>query len=181
MMAVAFHVHSFIKTNDESQRIPKAIAFVKDYVIHPSASKSFCDKESLKVYGLMPSQKGKVTQDELGAIAQYMFSHFTQDNLNEAQALENKLNAMPEGERLALQNNCLTCHKVNKHIVGPSFRTIAAQKGNTLAVLVHSIKNGSANKYTSSKGAMMPAFKNLSVKDTQTIVEWILHLKKDEK
>ena len=180
MMAVAFHVRSFIKTEDESQRVPKAIAFVKDYVINPSASKSFCDKESLKSYGLMPSQKGKVTQDELQAIGEYMFSHFTQENLNEAQLLENKLNAMPKGERLALQNNCLSCHKVDRKIVGPAFRDVARKKGNSLEVLVHSVKNGSKKKYASSKGAIMPAFTQLSDADVKTISEWILSLK-DEK
>jgi len=177
MMAVAFHVRSFIKTEDESQRIPKAIAFVKDYVINPSASKSFCDKESLKSYGIMPSQKGKVTQDELQAIAEYMFSHFTQKNLNEAQLLENRLNAMPKGERLALKNGCLSCHKVDKRIVGPAFKDIARRKGNSLALLMHSIKNGSKKKYASSKGAIMPAFKKLSDADVKIIAQWILSLK----
>ena len=177
MMAVAFHVRSFIKTEDESQRIPKAIAFVKDYVVSPSVSKSFCDKESLKSYGLMPSQKGKVTQDELQAIAEYMFAHFTQKNLNEAQLLENKLNAMPKGERLALQNNCLSCHKVERKIVGPAFRDVAHRKGNSLEVLMQSIKNGSKKKYASSKGAIMPAFKKLRDADVKTIAEWILSLK----
>ncbi|MBA1432425.1 MAG: c-type cytochrome [Epsilonproteobacteria bacterium] len=169
MMAVAFHIKSFIKTEDESQRIPKAIAFVKDYVINPSASKSFCDKKSLESYGVMPSQKGKVTQDELQAIAEYMFSHFTQKNLNEAQLIQNRLNAMPKGERLALQNNCLSCHKVNKKIVGPALRDVASKKGNTLEVLMNSIKNGSKKKYATSKGAIMPAFKKLSDADAKTI------------
>jgi len=177
MMAVAFHIKGFIKTEDESQRIPKAIAFVKDYVVNPSASKSFCDKESLKTYGVMPSQKGKVTQDELQAIAEYMFSHFTQKNLNEAQMLQNRLNAMPKGERLALQNNCLSCHKVDKKIVGPAFTDVASRKGNSLEVLIHSIKNGSKKKYATSKGAIMPAFKKLSDADVKTIAAWILSLK----
>ena len=183
MMAVAFHIIGFIKTGDESQRIPKAIAFVKDYVVAPSASKSFCDKASLKSYGVMPSQKGKVTQEELQAIAEYMFSHFTQKNLDEAQLLQNKLNAMPKGERLALQNGCLSCHKIDKHIVGPAFKDIATKKGDSLAVLIHSIKNGSKKKYATSKGAMMPAFKKLSDADVKTLGEWILSLKvqKDKK
>lgn len=180
MMAVAFHIKGFIQTGDESQRIPKAIAFVKDYVINPSASKSFCDKASLKSYGVMPSQKGKVTQDELQAIAEYMFSHFTQKNLNEAQLIQNRLNAMPKGERLALKNNCLSCHKVDKKIVGPAFKDIATQKGNSLEVLMQSIKNGSKKKYASSKGAVMPAFKNVSDADVKTIATWILSLKEQK-
>ncbi len=183
MMAVAFHIKGFIKTGDESQRIPKAIAFVKDYVVSPSASKSFCDKESLKSYGVMPSQKGKVSQDELQAIAEYIFSHFTQKNLDEAQLLQNKFNSMPKGEYLAQKNNCLTCHKIDKHIIGPAFRDVAMKQGNSLEVIMKSIKNGSKKKYTNSKGAIMPAFKKLSDADIKTLGEWVLSLKlqKDKK
>ena len=177
MMAVAFHIRAFIKTGDESQRIPKAIVFVKDYVITPSASKSFCDKASLKSYGVMPSQKGKVSQDEVQAIAEYMFAHFTQKNLNEAQLIQNRLNAMPKGERLALQHNCLSCHKIDKHIIGPAFRAVAMKKGNSLEVLMHSIQNGSKKKYADSKGAIMPAFKKLNDADSKTLGEWVLSLK----
>ena len=181
MMAVTFHIRDFIKAPNASEKIPKAIAFIKDYVIHPSASKSFCDKQSLKTYGVMPSQKGKVTQDELEAIATYMFEHFTMQNLNDAQNLQNKLNAMPKGERLAMKNNCFSCHKVDKKIVGPAFSTIADKEGNTLSVLMHSIKNGSAKKYASSKGAIMPAFKKINDADVKTIAQWILSLKKQQK
>ena len=83
----------------------KAKEFLKDYVINPSTSKSYCDKQSLKTYGVMPSQKGKVTQDELEAIASYMFEHFTQQNLAKEQAIINKLRAMPKGKQIALKNN----------------------------------------------------------------------------
>ncbi|QOP46414.1 c-type cytochrome [Sulfurimonas paralvinellae] len=178
MMAVAFHIRDFIKAPNESEKVPRAISFVKDYVIKPSVSKSFCDKHSLESYGVMPSQKGKVSEDELEAIAEYMFEHFTLKNLNDAQALQNKLNAMPKGERLALQNNCLSCHKVDKKIVGPSFKTIANTKGNSEKSLIQSIHNGSKGKYASSNGAIMPAFKSLSDDDLKIIVEWILSFKK---
>ncbi|SFV75807.1 cytochrome c class I [hydrothermal vent metagenome] len=181
MMAVAFHVKNFVPANNESERIPNAIAFVKDYVIAPSRSKSFCDKESLDSYGVMPSQKGKVTQDELQAIAQYIFFHFTQKNLDEAQQIQNKLNAMPKGERLVLTNGCLACHRVDKKIVGPAFQDIAKKKGNSLDVLIHSIKNGSKNKYVTSKGAIMPSFKKLNDDDIKTIAQWILSLNKESK
>ncbi len=175
MMAVAFHIKDFIHASSESDKIPKAIEFVKDYVIHPSASKSFCDKESLKEYGVMPSQKGKVTQDELQAIAEYMFSHFTVKNLTAAQALANRLAKMPQGQRLALQNNCFSCHKKDKKLVGPSFETIAKRYNGKITTIEQSIKNGSHKKYKSSRGAIMPAFgKKLSDKEIKSISEWIV-------
>jgi len=177
MMAVTFHIKDFIKVSNDSEKIPKAIEFVKDYVIYPSVSKSFCDKQSLKTYGVMPSQKGKVTQDELEAIATYMFEHFTMQNLNDAQELQRKLRAMPRGKQLALKYKCFSCHKIDKKIVGPSFKTIAKRKGNTILTLINSIKNGSKNKYNISKRAIMPPFKNINNSDLEIISKWILSFK----
>jgi cytochrome c len=176
MMAVAFHVKGFMHVNDESLRIPKAIEFVREYVVHPSREKSLCDKASLASYGLMPSQKGNVSDDELHAIAEYMFSHYTQKNLNEAQNVRNRLNAMPKGERLALKNNCMSCHRIDKKIVGPSLKDIAERYKNEPQKLVESIKNGSSKKWNSSHGAVMPAFKKLSEEELEILQKWILSL-----
>ncbi|NPA66407.1 MAG: c-type cytochrome [Epsilonproteobacteria bacterium] len=174
MMAVAFHVKDFIKVSNESDRIPKAIEFVKDYVLYPDAKKSFCDKKSLQTYGVMPSQKGNVSEDELQAIATYMFEHFTVKNLNEAQALQNKLNHMPKGEKLAIKYNCLGCHKPNKDLVGPSFAKIAKRYKNNPIQIKKSIEEGSIHKWDDSKNIPMPSFKDkISPEDIQILVKWI--------
>jgi len=174
MMAVSFHIVGFMQTPDESMRVPKAIAFVKDYVINPSASKSFCDKKSLEDYGIMPSQKGNVTEGELVAISRYMFSHFTQKNLDKAQKELNKFEKMPAGKKIALKNNCLTCHRIDKDLVGPSFKKIADKYQNAHDIILQGIQNGSRKKWVSSKGAIMPPFKKLSDKELQTVTKWIL-------
>jgi len=108
MIAVALHVKSFIETENESQRVPKAKEFVKDYVLYPDIKKSFCDKASLESYGVMPSQKDKLSNDELDAIASYMFEHFTQENLTKEQAILNRLAAMPKGKLLAIKKTVST-------------------------------------------------------------------------
>lgn len=174
MMAVSFHIINFIQTNNESEKVPKAIEFVKDYVINPDISKSFCDKQSLESYGLMPSQKGNVTSDELEAIAKYMFIHFTQENLSKAQETENRLREMPKGKLLAVKNGCLTCHRIDKDLVGPSFKRVALKYNDNAEVIENSIKNGSSKIYENLRGAVMPAFKNISDEDIKTIAEWIL-------
>jgi cytochrome c len=174
MMAVAFHIKDFIKASSESDKIPKAIDFVKDYVVNPSASKSFCDKKSLQTYGVMPSQKGKVTQDELEAIAEYMFSHYTVKNLTEAQDLQNRLMQMPKGKRLALQNNCLSCHKAKRDLVGPSFHKIAERYKGKTAIIQQSIAEGSRGKWQGYHGAIMPPFgKKIDKADQQIVAQWI--------
>jgi len=171
MMAVAFHVHSFVKPKDESQRTPMAIAFVTDYVQNPALDKSFCDKESLKRYGLMPSQKGKVTIAETKAIASYAFSHYTTQNFLKVQKEKAAFDNLSDGEKLALKYKCLGCHKLDVDTVGPSFTAIGQRYKNTQEIIEKSIKNGSSKKWGSR---VMPAFKELSKEELQTLSSWIL-------
>ncbi len=174
MMAVSFHVHNFVKPSDESQRTSKAIAFVVDYIHNPSFEKSFCDKDSLKRYGLMPSQKENVTTDEAKAIASYMFDYFTQANLSKIQKEKAKYNAMSPAKKIAISYRCLGCHDTNKKKVGPSFIDIASKYKNSKKELISSIKNGSKENWKSSNGAIMPPFKQISDKDLNLLSEWIL-------
>jgi len=177
MMAVAFHVYSFVKPSNESQRGSKAIEFVSDYALNPSLEKSFCDKDSLKRYGLMPSQKGIVTEDEVQAIASYMFKHFTQENLTQIQEDIAVYEALPAGKKLALKYKCLGCHRVDKKIVGPSFIDVAS-KYKDAENIINSIKNGSKSNWENSKGVIMPSFKNISDEDLKILSDWILKSRK---
>ena len=172
MMAISHHVFNKVSAKNESERMLNAIAFVKDYVLNPSVSKSFCDKDSLKKYGVMPSQKGNVDEDELEAIASYIFKHFTQKNLTEILEAKERLNAMSKGERLALKNNCLGCHRVDKKLVGPSFKDISAKYHNNIDKITYSIINGSSKKWTTR--GVMPSFKSLSKADVEVLSKWIL-------
>jgi len=176
MMAVAFHIKGFMDTSNESQRVPKAIEFVKDYVINPSESKSFCDKESMYRYGLMPSQKGLVSQEELDAITSYMFKHYTQENLTKKQADLNRLAAMPKGQRVAIKYKCLGCHRIDKNFIGPSFNSIASQHKNSKLSISKSILNGSQNRYKESKGVRMPAFSHLSEEEVNELMKFCFSL-----
>jgi len=174
MMAVAFHVRSFVEPTNESQRISKAIEFVVDYVENPSLEKSFCDRESLQHYGLMPSQKENVTTGELKAIASYMFKHFTQENLTQIQKDKAAFDTLPKGEKLALKYKCIGCHKMNVDTVGPSLVSIEKRYKTDEKSISFSIKNGSSMKW--NRG-VMPAFKQLNQEELQTLSEWVLKSK----
>ncbi len=174
IMAVSFHIRDFIKVSDESQKIPKSIEFVTDYALNPSAEKSFCDKESLKSYGVMPSQKGKVSEDELKAIATYMFHMYTPENLAEASRAKAELAKMPSGQRLALKYKCLSCHRVERDVVGPSFENIAKRYNKITKQIEESIKNGSRKRWESSKGAIMPAHKEITSDELKDLSAWIV-------
>jgi cytochrome c len=174
IMSVSFHVHNFVKPQDESQRTTKAIEFVSDYVFNPSLEKSFCDKESLKKYGLMPSQKDKLTKDEAKAIASYMFKHFTQENLTKIQKEKAEYDALPDGKKVALKNGCLGCHSIDRKRVGPMFKDIANRYKDNKQEIIKSIKNGSKKRWESSNGAVMPSYEKINDKDLQILSEWIL-------
>jgi len=54
----------------------KAVAFISDYVLDPSSTKAVCMPQKIQRFGLMPSQKGNVTQSELKTISEWMYDNF---------------------------------------------------------------------------------------------------------
>ena len=56
----------------------KGVEFIKDYVMNPSEKKAICMPNKIKRFGLMPSQKGVVTPEELEEIANWMFENYPQ-------------------------------------------------------------------------------------------------------
>ena len=63
MDAVVFHINLAMENDKEKK------AFIADYVLNPDASKSVCESNKVAQFGVMPSQKGKVSKDELELIA----------------------------------------------------------------------------------------------------------------
>ena len=179
MMAVTFHLKDFIKANDPSAHEAKIVKFVQDYVINPSRSKSFCDKASLDSYGLMPSQKGKVTSDELEAIAKYMYATYDNQKMLKIMQEQQRLARMPLYQRVLEQQRCENCHDINKDKVAPSFISISKKYSSTKP-LIESIKNGSKGKWKNFK-LIMPPFKKMTDKDIEGMAKWILELKNKDK
>jgi cytochrome c551/c552 len=176
MMAVSFHVYNFVKPQDESQRVTKAIEFVTDYIFNPSFEKSFCDKDSLKRYGLMPSQLNNLTTDEAKAISSYMFTYFTQETLTKVQKEKAAYNALAPGKKIAIKNSCLGCHGIDKKKVGPAFIDIAKKYKNDEDAMIDSIKNGSKEKWKNSNGAVMPTFKKINNQELEILSKWIMNV-----
>ncbi|MFT7824053.1 MAG: hypothetical protein ABXS92_04755, partial [Sulfurimonas sp.] len=51
------------------------VAFIKDYINEPDKRKSLYGEKAIKQFGLMPSLKGAMTQDESSRLAEYLYSH----------------------------------------------------------------------------------------------------------
>ena len=81
-------------------------------------------------------------------------------------------------DALAKQYNCLACHAVDKKLVGPAYKEIAAKyKGDagSEAKLVAKVKNGGVGAW-----GQIPMPPNASVPDAdvKALVKWVLSQKK---
>ncbi|MGZ5097843.1 MAG: c-type cytochrome [Usitatibacter sp.] len=80
-------------------------------------------------------------------------------------------------EDLMKKNACNACHSVDKKIVGPAFKDVAAKyRGNAKAeaMLVEKVKKGGSGVW-----GQVPMPPNAQVKDedVKTLVKWVLSLK----
>ncbi|NML30972.1 c-type cytochrome [Paraburkholderia antibiotica] len=74
---------------------------------------------------------------------------------------------------LAKQHACFGCHAVDKKLVGPAYRDVAARyagKPGALATLVAHVQNGTSGGW----GAVPMPPNQISTADAQTVVQWIL-------
>ncbi len=70
MDAVMFHINLVMSDKKEIK------AFIMDYAVNPKASKSVCESNKVQKFGVMPSLKGKVSEKDLGTIADHMMANF---------------------------------------------------------------------------------------------------------
>jgi len=80
-------------------------------------------------------------------------------------------------EELAKKNACTACHAVDKKIVGPAFKEVAAKYRNDKtaeAKLVKKVKEGGVGVWGQ---VPMPPNSTVSDKDIQALVKWVLSLK----
>jgi cytochrome c len=75
---------------------------------------------------------------------------------------------------LAKQNACMGCHAVDRKVVGPAFKDVAAKyRGDPDAVakLTRKVRDGGAGVWGQLP---MPPHPRLSTEDTRLLVEWVL-------
>ena len=80
-------------------------------------------------------------------------------------------------EQLAKANNCTVCHQIDKKVLGPSYKDVAAKyKGDKSAEakLVKKVKEGGKGVWGDM---VMPPNAHVKDADIQTLVKWILSLK----
>jgi cytochrome c len=78
-------------------------------------------------------------------------------------------------EALAQKSGCLACHSIDKKVIGPSYKDIAAKyKGDkgAEAKLIAKVKNGGSGVW--GPIPMPPNTPHVKDADIKTVVQWIL-------
>jgi cytochrome c551/c552 len=178
MYTVTVHLRDWMKGGTSSEKEANFVAFVQSYVLSPSKENSYCVKEVLQKYGLMPSQKGKVTKEELGAIAEYALRNYEQQKLLEIMKEQNRIAAMKPYEQVLALKDCKLCHINGNGKVGPLFSQIAAKyTSKDTKKIKDAIVNGSKGRWPNYH-VPMRAYKDLTPKQLDGIAKWILSQEK---
>jgi cytochrome c len=85
--------------------------------------------------------------------------------------------AAQANEKLAQSSGCMTCHGIDKKIIGPSYKEIAAKYGNDKgaeASLIKKVKAGGKGVWGDTP---MPPNAHLKDEDIKTLVVWVLSQK----
>ena len=68
--------HIMIKGGDEDVHRGVVIAFIKHYVEYPDIMIGMCNPGAMERFGEMPSLKGKLSETEKQAVAEWVYDHF---------------------------------------------------------------------------------------------------------
>ena len=80
-------------------------------------------------------------------------------------------------EKLAQSSGCMACHGIDKKVVGPGFKEIAAKYRSDKAaegILAKKVKAGGSGNWGATP---MPPNAHVKDDDIKTLVQWILALK----
>jgi hypothetical protein len=78
MVEVSSRLKENIIIADEDDDVKRrvTIAFIKDYIDNPSVQYSMCHPMAIEKFGIMPSQKGKLTENEKHAVAEWIIDRY---------------------------------------------------------------------------------------------------------
>lgn len=78
MVEVSGRLKENIQTTDEEDDVNRYlfILFVKDYIINPNLDNSMCHPGALERFGTMPSMKGKISNAEAQAVAEWIYDRY---------------------------------------------------------------------------------------------------------
>ncbi len=174
LYTVTVHLKDWIKADTPTEKRAKFIAFAKKYALHPSREISYCDKKSLKQYGLMPSLEGHATEAEIGTVAAWAYDTYDQMKMLAIMKERNRIAALPPHEQVLETHDCRSCHVYGNGKIAPTFGEIGQRYGTTgIEQIKKSITEGSKGKWLSFH-APMKAYKDLTPAQLDSMANWIV-------
>jgi len=65
-----------IKDDDDDVHRAVVIAFIKDYIKYPELAKTMCNPGAVDKFGVMPSQKTQLNEDDINTIATWLYDRY---------------------------------------------------------------------------------------------------------
>ena len=65
-----------IKDDDDDVHRAVVIAFIKDYIKYPELAKTMCNPGAVDRFGVMPSQKPHLNEEEINAISIWLYDRY---------------------------------------------------------------------------------------------------------
>lgn len=65
-----------LKEEDDTIKRRVIIAFIKDYIENPSIDYSMCHLGAIDQFGIMPSLKGKLSEEERQVVAEWVYDRY---------------------------------------------------------------------------------------------------------
>lgn len=65
-----------IKDDDDDVHRAVVIAFIKDYIKYPEIAKTMCNPGAVDRFGVMPSQKTVLSEDEINSISTWIYDRY---------------------------------------------------------------------------------------------------------
>ncbi|WP_373069430.1 cytochrome c [Sulfurimonas sp.] len=65
-----------IKNDDEDVHKKVVVLFIKNYIDNPNLEYSLCNPPAIERFGVMPSKKGKLNDEEKEAVAEWIYDRY---------------------------------------------------------------------------------------------------------
>jgi len=69
-----------LKEDDDEVKRELILTFMRDYIMNPDLDKSMCHVGALDRFGVMPSQKKNLNNEELHAVTQWIYDRYEGQN-----------------------------------------------------------------------------------------------------
>ena len=75
-VAMQIKTNILIKDDDDDVHRAVVIAFIKDYIKHPELAKTMCNPGAVDRFGVMPSQKAILSDEEIDNVSTWLYDRY---------------------------------------------------------------------------------------------------------